>query len=121
MKLIIVFLFSVIRFVKILILQVSNFFSVLKESNKPVITYWLFSRVHFTHCSLSIVTFFFCRFITSYGPEDFPVSLKLRQQMYVQGRVDSNDRKLSIMVGKCFATPTPDENNLKRHDLISDG
>ncbi|KAJ7375894.1 hypothetical protein OS493_038215 [Desmophyllum pertusum] len=44
-----------------------------------------------------------------------------QQQMYVQGRVDSNDRKLSIMVGKCFATPTPDENNLKRHDLISDG
>lgn len=61
------------------------------------------------------------RFTMSYGPSDFPVSLKLRQQMFVQGKVDSNDKRLSIMAETCFATPTPDENDVKRHDIISNG
>ncbi|XP_078378574.1 ZP domain-containing protein-like [Oculina patagonica] len=61
------------------------------------------------------------RYVKPYGPEDYPLSLKLRQQMYFQGRVDSNDKRLSILVDKCFATPTSDENNPKRYEILSDG
>lgn len=72
----------------------------------------------------SLIIFFYnvsFRFTKSYGPRDFPVSLKLRQQMFVQGKVDSNDKRLSIMAEECFATPTPADNDLKRHQIISDG
>ena len=41
--------------------------------------------------------------------------------MYLQGKVDSNDKQLSILAEKCFATPTPDEENPKRHEILSDG
>ena len=64
---------------------------------------------------------FFCRFTTAYESDDFPISLKLRQSMFVQGRVDSKDKKLSILLKKCFATPTANENDATKHDIISDG
>ena len=68
-----------------------------------------------------IYLFFFCRFTTAYESDDFPISLKLRQSMFVQGRVDSKDKKLSILLKKCFATPTANENDATKHDIISDG
>lgn len=76
----------------------------------------LYLFTHF-HCG----AFLLFRFNASYGRSNFPVSLKLRQQMFVQAKVDSNDKHLSIMAEQCFATPTPDEDDLKRHDILVDG
>ena len=64
---------------------------------------------------------FFCRFTTPYKSDDFPISLKLRQSMFVQGRVDSKNKKLSILLENCFATPTANESDATKHEIISDG
>ena len=69
----------------------------------------------------NFIYLFFCRFTTAYESDDFPISLKLRQSMFVQGRVDSKDKKLSILLKKCFATPTANENDATKHNIISDG
>ncbi|KAL9966600.1 hypothetical protein ACROYT_G024702 [Oculina patagonica] len=61
------------------------------------------------------------RFASSFSRSDFPLSLKLRQHIFLQAQVDSNDKRLSIMAETCFATPTPDENDPKRHDILKGG
>lgn len=61
------------------------------------------------------------RFSVLYRPEDFPLSLKLRQNIYLQGRVQTNDKRLSIIAERCFATPTPNNNDPKKHVILDNG
>ena len=63
----------------------------------------------------------FCRYETVYSQDDFPVSLKLRQQIYLQAKVDSDDKTLGILADKCFATPTPNENDPKKYLILKNG
>lgn len=61
------------------------------------------------------------RFSRSFSRSDFPLSLNLRQHMFLQAKVKSDDKQLSLMVETAFATPSPDENDPKRHDILKDG
>lgn len=61
------------------------------------------------------------RYIKPYGPKDFPIPYKLRQQMYLQGKVDSKDKRLSIMFENCVAIPTPDEKNAVGLQILTNG
>jgi len=60
------------------------------------------------------VFFYFVSYNTAYGLAEFSLSLKLRRQMYLQARVDSIDKRLTVMAEKCFATLTPNENDAKK-------
>ncbi|CAH3026059.1 unnamed protein product, partial [Porites evermanni] len=61
------------------------------------------------------------RFITSYSANDYPLSFKLRQLMFFQAKVQSKDKRLSILAEKCFATPTSDQKNSKKHFIMDNG
>ena len=64
---------------------------------------------------------YFRSFATAYTQRDFPLSYKLRQDMYLQGMVNTEDNRLSITAQKCFATPTPNENDVKAYTIIDNG
>ena len=62
------------------------------------------------------------KFLYHYEKEDFPVEVKLRQQLYVEVSVDTEDSRLEILAEECFATPDPDPNNdVLRYTFIKDG
>ncbi|CAH3173409.1 unnamed protein product [Porites lobata] len=61
------------------------------------------------------------RFVKSYSASDYPLSFKLRQLMFFQAKVQSKDKRLSILAKKCFATPTPDQKNPKKHFIMDNG
>ena len=61
------------------------------------------------------------RFITSYSASDYPLSFKLRQLMFFQAKVQSKDKRLSILAEKCLATPTSDHKNSKKHFIMDNG
>ena len=63
----------------------------------------------------------FRSFANVYTQREFPLSYKLRQHMYLQAMVETNDNRLSIAAQKCFATPTPNENDVKAYTIIDDG
>ena len=45
----------------------------------------------------------------------------IRERMYFELHVDTEDRRLTIFGLDCFATPSQDSNALPRYDVIKDG
>ena len=45
----------------------------------------------------------------------------IRERMYFELHVDTEDRRLTIFALDCFATPSQDRNALPRYDVIKDG
>ena len=45
----------------------------------------------------------------------------IRERMYFELHVDTEDRRLAIFALDCFATPSQDRNALPRYDVIKDG
>lgn len=41
--------------------------------------------------------------------------------MYLQGKVDGKDKRLSIMFENCVATPTPDEKHAVGLQILTNG
>ncbi|XP_078375736.1 uncharacterized protein LOC144659170 [Oculina patagonica] len=99
----------------------SNYGMATAVGLKPKSRKLVFSEKGIGNFTVFLELFHSDSFTTPYSQGEFPVSLKLRQQIFVQGKVDSIDKRLSIMAEKCFATPTPDENDPKKHDILIDG
>ena len=51
----------------------------------------------------------------------FPVKVKVGESIYLQVRLKSNATGLSMMLDKCWATPTTNPNDSKAYSLIEDG
>lgn len=82
----------------------------------------LFSKKGFGRFVLEMNIFPDNRYVGSYGKKDFPLIVSLRKLLYVQVKVESEDKRLAIIAEECFATP--DVNPLKpglRYMFIKDG
>ena len=61
------------------------------------------------------------RFVSPYMKNDFPVAVVLRKRLFFEISVASNDKQLSIIAYRCFATPTQDEKNSLKYEFIRTG
>ncbi|XP_078377374.1 uncharacterized protein LOC144660588 isoform X5 [Oculina patagonica] len=60
-------------------------------------------------------------FIAPYSQDDFPVMFNIRERMYYEIRVDTEDDRLTILALECYATPSQDRDSQPRYDVIRDG
>lgn len=61
-------------------------------------------------------------FVGEYKKKDFPVQVSLREILYVEVSVDTDDNRLEILAEECFATPDPNPNKPKlKYVFIQDG
>ena len=90
----------------------------LEVTSKKII----FSRKGFGQFILEMNIFPNSDFVNNYRKEDFPVSVTLRERLFVKVSVDTDDEKLEIMAETCFATPDPDPKKLAlKYMFIEDG
>ncbi|CAH3182653.1 unnamed protein product, partial [Porites lobata] len=89
----------------------------LKPMSKKVI----FSSKGFGKFTIFLKLFNKPTFENPFSPKDFPVMFTIRERMYFELHVDTEDRRLAIFALDCFATPSQDRNALPRYDVIKDG
>ena len=65
--------------------------------------------------------FYFRSFISPFSQDDFPVEFYIRDRIYLETCVDTEDDRLSILALECYATPSQDRDSTPRYDIISDG
>ena len=70
---------------------------------------------------LSHFTMLFVSFEATYTQSDYPVEVKLRQYLFFQASVKTNDRTLSVLAENCYATPSQDRQHDDKYHLIKDG
>lgn len=58
---------------------------------------------------------------STYSQDEFPVTLNLRQQLYFESQVQTEDSRLSILALECYATPSQDRTAQPRYNLIENG
>ena len=61
------------------------------------------------------------RFMSPYTNGDFPVAVALRKTLYFEVLVTSDDKLLSIIAERCYATPTHDLKNPLKYEFIKTG
>jgi len=61
------------------------------------------------------------RFVSPYMKDDFPVAVVLRRLLFFEVSVTSNDKQLSIIADRCFATPTQNQKNPLKYEFITKG
>ncbi|XP_078375733.1 ZP domain-containing protein-like [Oculina patagonica] len=61
------------------------------------------------------------KFTPAYTQSDFPVQVKLRQDLYFQASVKTKDKRLSVLAENCYATPSQDRQHATKYHLIKDG
>lgn len=83
------------------------------RKNYYIETSWFFTFTFFSVCS--------CRFTRAYVESDFPVQVKLRQDLFFQVSVKSKDNSLSVLAENCYSTPTQDQLHAVKYHLIKDG
>ena len=71
--------------------------------------------------TLSLNAFPDKRFISPYTNGDFPVAVALRKTLYFEVSVTSDDKLLSIIAERCYATPTHDLKNPLKYEFIKTG
>ena len=82
----------------------------------------IFSKKGFGEFTLQMNIFRDNRFLDNYEKEDFPLEVTLRQQLFVEVSVETEDSRLEILAEECFATPDPNPNNdVLRYTFIKDG
>ena len=57
---------------------------------------------------------------TTYQPEDFPVDVKVGDQVYIRASVDTVNG-LDLLAEDCYATPSSDPKDSINYPLIDDG
>ena len=87
---------------------------------------FFFYLCHVLKCSgcnsvLHVCVCVFYRYLTAYTQEDFPLQLKLRQNVNLEAKVESKDKRLSVLPDTCYATPTPSQNGAKRALILKNG
>ena len=63
----------------------------------------------------------FLSYISPYSQDDYPVMFYLRERIYFEVCVDTEDDRLTILALECYATPSQDRNSQPRYDVIRDG
>ena len=58
------------------------------------------------------------KFLSPYMKSDFPVDVVLRQHLFFEVSVTSDDKRLSIRADRCYATPSNDRKDDLKHELI---
>ena len=64
-------------------------------------------------------SFLSTRFKSRYTEKDYPVQVKLRQDLYFEASVKSKDKTLSVLGENCVATPTQDSKHGTSYPLIT--
>ena len=85
-----------------------------KPSNRKL----MFSDQGRGNFTLSLNLFPDNRFVSPYMKGDFPVPVALRQLLFFEVAVVSNDKQLSIRADRCYATPTQDRRNPLNYEFI---
>ena len=88
-----------------------------KPSNRKLV----FSDRGQGNFTLSLEMFPDNRFVSPYMKDDFPVAVVLRKLLFFEVSVASNDKQLSIIAYRCFATPTQDQKNPLKYEFIRIG
>lgn len=69
-----------------------------------------------------IRVFFFIRsYIVPYTQDDYPIQFYIRERVYLETCVDTEDDRLTILALECYATPSQDRDSQPRYDVIRDG
>ena len=71
--------------------------------------------------SLKVMHLLFRSYISPFSQDDFPVEFYIRDRIYLETCVDTEDDRLSILALECYATPSQDRDSTPRYDIISDG
>lgn len=61
------------------------------------------------------------RFISAYTQSDFPVQAKLSQDLFFQATVTSQDKLVSVLDERFYATPSQDRQHTVKYVLLKDG
>ena len=88
-----------------------------KPSNRKLV----FSNEGKGNFTLSLNMFPDNRFVSPYMKDDFPIGVVLRERLYFEVLVTSDDKQLSIIADRCFATPTQDQSNPLKYGFIKKG
>jgi len=88
-----------------------------KPSNRKLV----FSDEGQGNITLSLNMFPDTRFVSPYLKNDFPVAVVLRKLLFFEVSVTSDDKQLSIMADRCYATPTQDQKNPLKYEFITKG
>ena len=92
----------------------------LRVQSKKIV----FSKYGFGKFVLEMKIFRTDSFANEYRQRDFPVQMELRDIVYVEVSVDTDDRRLEILPVDVYATPDPNPNpssNEYTYELIKDG
>ena len=88
-----------------------------KPSNRKL----MFSDKGEGNFSLSLNMFPDKRFVSPYTKDDFPVAVVLRERLFFEVSVTSDDEQLSILADQCYANPTQDRKNSLKYEFIRNG
>ena len=88
-----------------------------KPSNRKLV----FSDEGKGNFTLSLNMFPDNRFVSHYMKDDFPVAVVLRERLFFEVSVLSDDKQLSIIADRCYATPTQDQTNSLKYEFIKKG
>ena len=72
-------------------------------------------------CTKFIIVALYFSYQSTYSQDEFPVTLNLRQQLYFESQVQTEDSRLSILALECYATPSQDRTAQPRYNLIENG
>lgn len=59
--------------------------------------------------------------MSAYTLRDYPVEVKLRQNLSFQASVKSKDKALSVLAENCYSTPSQDKKDNTKYYLIVNG
>ena len=88
-----------------------------KPSNRKLV----FSDEGKGNFTLSLNMFPDKRFVSPYINDDFPVAVVLRKVLFFEVSVTSGDKQLSIIADRCYATPTQNQKNPLKYEIITKG
>ena len=58
------------------------------------------------------------RFASPFKRDDFPVTVVLRERLFFEVAVLSNDKQLSIKADRCYASPMQDQTNSLKYEFV---
>ncbi|KAJ7390064.1 hypothetical protein OS493_027589 [Desmophyllum pertusum] len=96
----------------------SKYGMVSSDGSKPSDRKLVFNDEGKGNFTLSLNMFPDNRFVSPYMKYDFPVAVVLRKLLFFEVSVISDDKQLSVITDRCYATPTQDKDNSLRYEFI---
>ncbi|XP_068762183.1 ZP domain-containing protein-like [Montipora capricornis] len=88
---------------------------------KPISKKVVLSSKGYGEFTISLDVFRNPSYISPYSQDDYPIEFYIRERIYLETCVDSEDDRLTILALECYATPSQDRNSQPRYDVIRDG